>query len=241
MWSRASGACLHALPGSGDSIFSLAMRGAWLLSGEGSSHQGALAKVRLWVLASDAAGELSGASVKTIFAEHGGPIWSVSLGNELGVSASDDSTARVWPLHGVSARSLACLRHPAWVCSVSLAADDAWCATGCGDSRIRLWTLKAAAGAVYTCAREISHCHGSSGTYPMRVRWLLGGALVSSGLDHTVRVWSLEDDGDAACVASMSHGDNLRGLAVSQSLGFVASAGGGGKAKSVVVWHPKGT
>ena len=72
----------------------------------------------------------------------------------------------------------------------------------------------------------------------MRVRWLAGGALVSSGLDGVVRVWTLSSSGEATSVANLPHEDNVRGLAVSPSLGFIASSGGG-KAKAVVVWRPK--
>ena len=237
LWSRASGACLKVLKGSGESVYSLAMHGHAILSGEPSSHQGAIAKARLWSVAYNEDGRVSSATVKTVF-EHGGPVWSVALSASVAITASDDGTARLWPLNGASTRSLATLKHPAWVCSVSLCAEDALCATGCGDSKIRLWSVAAGLPTSYTCLATFDHCAGSSGTYPMRVRWLAGGALVSSGLDGVVRVWTLSSSGEATSVANLPHEDNVRGLAVSPSLGFIASSGGG-KAKAVVVWRPK--
>ena len=155
------------------------------------------------------------------------------------VTGSDDSTARVWPLNGSSARSLTTLKHPAWVCSVSLNHNDELCATGCGDSNVRLWSLDAATG--YTCLRTIKHCEGSSNTYPMRVRWVDhgdgGASLISTGLDDAVKLWSLHGDGKDDCVATLPHGENLRGLAVADGGLFLASSGGS-KSKSVVVWRP---
>ena len=241
LWSRLRGECLRVLEGSGDSVYSLAMHAGLILSGEPSSHQGAIAKARLWSVGYvqfDSGVSVTSASVKSTFAEHGGPVWSVALNAEHALTASDDATARVWPVIGASARSVATLKHPAWVCCVSLAADGTLCATGCGDSKIRLWSLHGGSPTAYTCLVTVDHCSGSSGTYPMRVRWLPGGALVSSGLDDTVRVWALSSTGEATSVAALPHEESVRGLAASASLSFVASSGGS-KSKSITVWKPK--
>lgn len=249
LWSRRSGACLRVLEGSNDSVFSLAMRRGMLISGEGSSYQGAIAKARLWSLVNegdeDSITACSSAKLKTVFAEHGGSIWSVALGDDVAVSASDDGTVRVWPIRSASSRSIASMKHPAWVCSVSLLPESMLCATGCGDSKVRLWSLDAASlstpGGI--CMQVIEHCAGASGTYPMRVRWVCETALISSGMDHTIRLWSRDrtsaDQGDSlwTCITSFSHRDNVRGLAVSLGGRLVASSGGS-KTKSVALWTP---
>ena len=239
LWSRKTGSCLRVLEGSSESVFSLGIRRGWLLGGEGSSRQGAIAKARLWAIErSDDGQSIGKAKLQTTFQEHGGPIWSVALAHDLAVTASDDGTARVWYLQNASARSLATLKHPMWVCSVSIAEDDAYCATGCGDGKIRLWSLRAGLTTTqYQCLRTFDHCDSQSGTYPLRVRWLHFGALVSSGMDDNVKLWSLNTDGEATNVATLPHGDNVRGLTVSAS-GIVASAGGS-KSKSVIVWRAK--
>ena len=72
----------------------------------------------------------------------------------------------------------------------------------------------------------------------MRVRWLTGGALVSSGLDETLRVWSLSAAGEATSLAVIANEESMRGLGVSSSLGLIASSGR--KTKSVTLWQPKG-
>ena len=56
-------------------------------------------------------------------------------------------------------------------------------------------------------------------------------------MDDNVKLWSLNTDGEATNVATLPHGDNVRGLTVSAS-GIVASAGGS-KSKSVIVWRAK--
>ena len=243
IWSRMSGGCLGVVHGSSDAVLSLSARHGWLLSGEGSSHPGAITKARLWTWGSGALEALDDDEAVVSFNhkstfEHSGPIWGVALTDQVAVTASDDSTARIWPLQGASSRSLATLQHPAWVCSVSLQRHDGLCATGCGDSVIRLWSLRSTTA--YACLCAIKHCDGSSNTYPMRVRWAEHGgssALVSSGMDDKIRCWSIERDGTANCVTTLSAGTNVRGLSVSTS-SLVLASSGGGKSKSVTIWQP---
>jgi hypothetical protein len=251
VWSRASGACLAVLEGATESVFSVAISDRWIVGGEGSSRAGGLARARLWSYTASAGARHAGGAASSTpraatsfksghgksFAEHAGPVWSVALTHELAVSGSDDGTARVWPLRGAAARSVGVLRHPAWVCSVSVSRGDV-CATACGDSKVRLWTLRAGAADAYTCVGTIEHCTGSSSTVPMRVRWAHGGgALVSCGMDCNVKVWTLRADGEATCEATLVHGESVRGLAVTD--GGVVAGAGGSKHKSVIVWQPR--
>ena len=66
---------------------------------------------------------------------------------------------------------------------------------------------------------------------------LIGDAVVSGGQDQNVRIWSLHGE----CVATFTHGANVRGLAGDAAGGFVASVGGNrgaGNIKKLLVWRP---
>jgi WD40 repeat protein len=173
-------------------------------------------------------------------------VWSVAFGESagaaVGLSASHDASVKVWPLSG-GVGSLASLPHPDWVCSVS--ADGETVATGCGDGRLRLWSLGS-----HKCVRVLDHCaadqYFASDGSNTRVRVgnrspvfsvrLIGGAVLSGGQDQHVRVWSLNGE----CVAALGHGANVRGLAgTAAGGGFVASVGGKGAngKKLCIVWR----
>ena len=244
IWSRRSGQRTATLIGCEAPVHGLALQGALLFSGEGGGVGRGAGIARLWSLS-------TGKSI-SVFTEHQGAIWSVALEDGVGVSASHDATARVWPTNGSNDSSLGCLHHPAWVCSVSL--DGNLAATGCADKRVRLWSLTS-----YGCTRILEH--GGGGSAPVSpvfsVRLVRGGqALLSGGNDHNVKIWHLRggsrsaegiEDGAAGdtdepeisveCVATLPHEENVRGLAVLPQLKCVVSAGGR-SASGVVVWKP---
>ena len=224
LWSRATGECTTELVGCEDQVYGLALRGDLLLSGEGGKggKGGKGAKARLWTI--------SNASAVAVFDEHSGPIWSVALGKDMAVSASNDMTARVWLLRAKHAH-LGKLVHPSWVYSVSMEHDVA--VTACGDGIVRLWSL-----ATLTCLRSLDHSAGTvenpylqSPVYSVR---MLGGMLVSGGKDHNVKVWTLI--GDCECLATLAHAPNVQGLALSPDGLYIASTSG--KTKKLVVWRP---
>ena len=91
-----------------EKVHGLALRGELLLSGEAESAGGEGGKVRLWLLDS----ARCRAAQAAVFSEHTGHVWSVALGEQFGVSASHDSTVKIWPLHGGGTASMATLSHP---------------------------------------------------------------------------------------------------------------------------------
>ena len=76
LWSRSSAACLTTLTECEDQVYGLALKGTLLLSGEGGKGgKGAKgAKVRLWSVS-----DKSAPTRLAVFAEHTGPVWSVSF------------------------------------------------------------------------------------------------------------------------------------------------------------------
>ena len=210
---------------------SIAMRDDFLLSGEGGRG---LARARLWKVEGGSVG-----APLSIFAEHGGPIFSVALGDGVAISGSNDRTARVWALTG-RARSLGTLSHPVWVGSVSVV--GALAATGSADCKVRLWSL--APG--YPCVRTFAHCSSSDAVNLVCVRLTLGGgALLSGGPDGNLTLWSLEEEtvGElrVASVKTLAHGASVRGLAAAASSGSsggcIVSAGGAGKGRrNIRLW-----
>ena len=230
LWSLTTGECTGIVEGCQEKIYGLALRGELLLSGEAEGGGGGGGKARLWLLD----GKRTRAAPAAVFSEHTGHVWSVALGKEVGVSASHDGTVKVWPLVGGNA-SIATLTHPDWVCSVSL--DGDMIATGCGDGRVRLWSLES-----QKCTRTLDHNGGKYFDGKVRVRVgnrspvfsvrLIGNSIVSGGQDQNVRVWSLNGE----CVATLAHGANVRGLAGGAAGGFVASVGGK-PTKKLVVWR----
>ena len=227
LWSLVTGSCEAVLEGSDDQIYGLSLLGDLLLSGEGSKGS-STAKVRLWSLTSH--------QVLHAFARHTGPVWSVELGPGVAASASHDSTARVWST--LDGKEKGKMGHPDHVYSVSLQGTVA--ATACGDGNIRLWSAR-----TFACLRTFAH--GGSGAFsalasPAYSVRLSGEVLVSGGQDKHVRVWSLTGIAsctieEAECVATMTHGANVKGLALSPLGGFVASAGGSPN-KRLIVWRP---
>ena len=157
------------------------------------------------------------------------------------MSASHDTKAKVWELPDLltdvksAAKSRATLTHPTWVFSVSVAdvggAVGELAATGCGDRLVRLWALSTGS---FECLRTYSHGTGMPAHPVLSVR-LLGGLLVSGGRDGTLRLWSLERDIADPCLATLTHGEDVHGLVISRSHGFVASCGGSGK--RLAVWQ----
>jgi hypothetical protein len=242
LWSAKKGECLLVIEGCVDQIYGIALRGdmtyAWVLSGEGKSAANAKRGcARLWIV------EDGVPTMAATFEEHAGPVWSVALGSECCLSASFDASARVWPLAEASSAettsktaSTGVLEHPTWVFSVALEESRDLCATGCGDRIVRLWSLETLA-----CTRTFTHGVGldaksfsSSALSVFTVR-LLGGVLASGGAEKTIKLWNTCNREEAECIATLSHGAVVRGLALS-SKGFLVSAGG--SHTKLIVWRP---
>lgn len=242
LWSVAKGSCVGVLEGCAEMITGLAFHPAtkrrdWLFSGE----KGGV--VRLW-----SANRLV---MMCKYNEHTAPVWSVSLGQDLGVSASHDKHAKVWQLPddaeaatwcGGSLPSRSTLAHPNWVFSVSVAdvggAAGELAATGCGDRLVRLWSLR-----LSMCLRTFMHGSGMTVHPVLSVQLLGAGLLVSGSEDNTLRLWSLAADSSGVggsggeCIAMLAHGEKVRGVALSLGNGgYVASCGG--QSKRLVVWKP---
>ena len=215
--SGAGGECFATLEGCKDLIHGLALRGDVLLSGEGGGKKtGGIATARLW--------SVRAATCVATFGEHTASIFGVALGAELGVTASHDTTARVWQTAEPEGKSCGVLRHPAFVHSASIAQDLA--ATGCGDGKVRVWALSER----FPCLQTLDH---SGVGLPISSVRLEGAVLVSGGEDRNVKVWSIA--GEGACVCTLPHGEAVKGLALSPSLGLVASTGG--LSDRLVLWR----
>ena len=254
LWSRAIAECLATLSGCAGAVYGLALSGETLFSAEGSAEIAGVAKARLWSVRSHAC--------VCTYDEHRGNIWSAALAEMpsglLALTASRDCTARVWPAHGVAATgssnkpggrraSLATLKHPKLVSSVS--ARGGLAVTGCHDALIRIWSLTN-----YTCLHTLDHGSGSalgwrkqqsfgdrgvSGVSWISTRLLGGGALLSGGEAGHVKLWQLKQDATAEpeCLATLAHGQAVRGITGSPLTGVVVSAGGRSGA-GLVVWYP---
>ena len=219
LWNMADGKCLATLAGCEDLVHGLALRGDILLSGEGGGKKaGRVASARLW--------SVRGCACVGIFAEHTASIFGVALGADIAVTASHDTTARLWPIPEgeiPASKSCATLRHPAFVHSVSIA--EGIVATGCGDGKVRVWTI-----ATRKC--ELCLVHSTVGLPISTVR-LQGGLIASGGEDCMIKVWALQKQ---ECIATLSHGDFVKGIALSVKLGVVA--GVGGLSSRLNVWSP---
>ena len=277
LWSRASTSCTATLTGCDEVPLCLSLRGGLLLSGENTHRK--VAKARLWSIGCGSGGDEDGKSsaqaaetdttsgdggtpssprVLFVYAEHTEPIWSVSLGADYALSASHDTSARVWPILAsegghtqAKTPSFSVLEHPEPVESVSV--EGALVATGCGDGKVRIWSLVS-----FTTLRTLEHekpepvegaessvapvangkPRAASSVFCVR---LLGGVCISRGLsDNQVKVWSLAcaEEQQGECVAVLRHSlANVRCIAVSPS-GFIASVGSNRSSRRLVVWKP---
>jgi WD40 repeat protein len=204
-------------------VHGLALNGDRLLSGEGGGNRKGSTggKVRLW--------SLSTHECIAVYAEHTASVLGVALGANVAVSASYDTTAKAWAVDSDTEEATASfysMRHPAAVQSVSIDDGLGIAATGCGDGRARIWSLTRK-----VCLIKLEH---SSIGLPLSCVRLLTGLLVSGG-DETVKLWSLKGispTGAPECVSTVSHGANVKGVAISAN-GFIASAGG----NVLAVWH----
>ena len=258
LWSARSGQSMGTLDGCTDNVYGLAMAGGRLLSGEGSGKRG---RVRIWSVRRQeqiegVAYSAHGGPVWSVALVAGRQ--AAATGREVALSASSDGSARVWPVQspprtcastrdvedevegagagagvGTSERllePLGVLPHPAGVFSCS--AEGELAATACGDKCARLWSLS-----TFECVRVLQHDAPGISVAILSVR-LRGGVLASGGEDKVVKLWpATEEHGNLAsmeCVATLAHGDTVRGIAIS-SKGFVASIGG--DAKKLVVWR----
>lgn len=155
---------------------------------------------------------------------------------------------QVWPTdaRGNRTASLATLKHPKLVCSVSV--DGLLAVTGCHDDYMRLWSLDAAGASAYMCTHTIDHGHGLGAPVGEKA-WittrLVGGALVSGGGEAgTVKVWALGGpDEPPECIGTLAHGQAVRGVVCAPYAraggGTIVSVGGQQSDSSVVVWWPR--
>ena len=248
LWSRHTGDCC-VLTRCAEPVYGLAIKGDTLLSGEGSACSG---MARLWSIGAALARggtQSTGTEPLTTFSEHEGIVWSVALSqrHSYALSASLDKMVCVWT-HGAAtsnacvgasgrtpARRIAALRHPAAVYSLSV--DGGLAASGCGDGRVRVWSLTSFA-CLHTLFPETERFTAT--LQPIFAVALCGSVLASGGADECVKLWSLVDDGH--CVASMAHGSVVSGVALSPH-GMIASIGGApgstnARKKVLMLWAP---
>ena len=114
------------------------------------------------------------------------------------------------------------LRHPGFLCS-SVSAEGALAVTGCGDGRVRVWSLQ-----TFACLHTIDHSVGE----PIFAVRIAHGLVASGGHERSVKLWHAAD---GALITTLPHGGTVRGVAIS-SQGFVATVGG--QARRLAVWRP---
>lgn len=206
-------------------------------------------RAHLWRLPEIIAGESGAEQPAAEYMEHTAAVCSVALGETLAVSAgSVDCTARVWPLsrRGRTA-SVAVLRHPAAVFSVSVNFASTLAATGCADGNVWLWSLTTwelyQQDAEITPVRILDHT-GMDSVSPVSCVRLINDMLVSGGQDGHVKVWSVASaTGECITTIHKALGDSLDGsdtvecvqAVAASAFGYVAVAGG----NKLVIWRPK--
>ena len=216
LWDAASLECLGPLPERHPSIvYGLALRDDILVSG-------GTGPARLWSLSQRCFELLEPPSTEAI------SIRTVSIDvDDISIATAEmgaSRCARLWPRIGGHCRHT--LLHPNSVLAVRLASDIV--VTGCADQVVRVFLvmngqlsheLKGHSGPVHSLALTGVGNHSGS-----------RGMLLSGSTDHTVKVWSLDEEsrgraGGMACMTTLV-GDTqqaVKGLVVQLATGRIAS------------------
>ena len=223
----------------------LALNNGLLLSGESTRKKAA--KARLWKVhspGSDAEDD-NVAEELCLYAEHSEPIWSVALSDDYALTASHDSTARVWPIRllgpdeyiHAKTPSHSTLEHPQALMECRLITLLQQVAA-MAKSVSGLWSALPA----YEFFRPAGDGHGAQST-PAASKpkasssvfcvKLMGSVCISHGeREGELNVWSLAEDEDGegneqagVLTLTLNHTlPNIRAVAVSPS-GFIAGVG----------------
>lgn len=130
--------------------------------------------------------------LKTVLSGHTNYVWDVVItpDGRTAVSASNDSTLRVWDLGSEMPRHVLA-GHESWVCSAAIDWDGNLVAAGAADGTVRCWRLDTGQQVVSLPANDSD----------AKVAWMSGGALAVGDRSGAVRVWAL-DDVDGAVLAT---------------------------------------
>ena len=138
------------------------------------------------------------------------------------VSASEDSTVRVWDLENAVPHSVFA-GHSGWVSSVAWSPDGRTIASGGADTIVRLWDFKS--------RHHIRVLGGHAGDISSVVWSRDGSTLASASNDRSVRVW---DASTGRTAVLEGHTARVKSVSFSADGGLLASKSGDG---SVRLWR----
>lgn len=180
------------------------------------------AAVRVW--------DLRSGNCKAVMRGHEGRIWSVTSSGALAASGSSDRTARIWDIERrVEVQRIRA--HDDWVLSVALSPNSDLLATGSSnwDPYVKLWEARTG-HLIRSFAGHHDRIHGLAFSAD-------GKEVISASDDSTVRLWSVEQGTELACVKTGFRGIRAKRspFAVCRKRSLVAFAG----AEGIVIWNWK--
>jgi predicted nucleotide-binding protein len=126
------------------------------------------------------------------------------------VSASHDSTLRVWDLqssqsvcilegHSKSVNGVAIKGRRHWVNGVAITPDGRWAVSASGDKTLRVWDLESESG------QSVRTLKGHTGSVSLVAITPDSGRAVSASRDNTLRVWDLQSSQSVSMLKGHSH------------------------------------
>lgn len=161
----------------------------------------------------------------TTLSKHAGPVWALDFiadGKQL-ISASDDSTLKVWNLHDNTV--IRTIQHPSSVRSAAVNSDMTWVATGSRDGIVRIFDMDGDHP-----VRTFDH-----GAVVNAVAFAPDGlSVASAGTDHSVIVWDVPQEPNGLKRLTLKgHGGPVYGASFSPDGKWLATTG---YDHSVILW-----
>jgi WD40 repeat protein len=155
---------------------------------------------------------------------HTARIWAVAVtaDSQRAVSASEDTTLRVWDL--ASGAELHVLRgHTSQVVAVAVTQDGRYAVSGSVDKTVCSWDL--------TTGQLLRTFEGHGSDVDQLAVTPDGSRVISGSIDETIRVWDLDKDSEELILRA--HTDSVRAVAVTPDSRYAVS---GSNDKTLRLW-----